>query len=231
MGSAAFQLSVAFFPVQLKHYAFLVWWTWAVCGVCWAYWLLTAPWMKRHLWCRGTASQPAISPVVRLPSVAGWNKPTHNVQCVGFKVFRNDDFVVATLGFQNAPTGKPLGKFQSPRLRVIYYDHLTGAELADMCPTVWWNDSGDTPTDIGVRAQYALVASFFKQIPKWTASESNEPSEDFDAWHKLNSADLPNGEIRVIAMLSGAHDLRVPPVEGVLTLHGDGNASFIKTSS
>jgi hypothetical protein len=164
------------------------------------------------------------------PVYSGWTKPAHNVQCIGFKLFHDYDFVTATLGFQNVPTGKPLGKFERPRLRVIYYDHLTGEELADMCPAVWWNDSGDKPIEIGVKEQYALIASFFKTDSKWTACESNEPSEDFDAWHQLNSIELPTGDIRIIATLS-SDSLRINPVEGVLTLEKDGNASFTEMKS
>ena len=173
----------------------------------------------------GVPASPAVPP----ESITdGWTKPPHNVQCVGFTVFMNDDFITATLGFQNVPTGKLLGKFEMPRLRVIYYDHQTGEELADRCPIVWWSDSGDPPAEIGVREQYAEIASFFKEELKWSAHQSNEPSEDFDSWHQLNSVELPAGDIRIIARLSGARSLRIPPVEGILTLRENGDASFVR---
>jgi len=62
-------------------------------------------------------------------------KPQHNVQCVGFKAISDDPiFTIAALIFRNVPTGKLLGKFTAPRLRVIYYDNSTGLEIANMCP-------------------------------------------------------------------------------------------------
>lgn len=175
---------------------------------------------------------PLFATATTLPIQSGWTKPPHNVQYVGFEVFVDDDFVTATLCFQNVPIpGKLLGKFEWPRLRVIFYDHSTGEELADMCPIVWRSDSGDPPTEIGVKKQYAEVASFFKGTLKWTAHELNEPSEDFDSWHKLNSVDLPAKDVRIIATLSGINKLRVPPVEGVLTLGEGGHATFDESHS
>jgi hypothetical protein len=155
-------------------------------------------------------------------------KPPHNVQCTGFTVFTNDDFITATLCFQNVPNGKLLGKFEMPRLRVIYYDKPTGEELADVYPTEWWSDSGDTPTDIGAQEQYALVASFFREHGTWKALEIDE--DDLDLSPRLNSVQLPAGDLHIIASLSGTNKLWIPPVEGVLTLGEDGSASFQRTS-
>ncbi len=160
---------------------------------------------------------------------SGLDKPQHNVQCTGFKVFTDDDFIIAALCFRNVPNGKLLGKFGLPRLRVIYYKQSTGEEIADKCPIVWQSESGNNPIEIDATEQYAKVASFFKGTRKWTATELNEPSEDFDSWHQLNSIDLPAGGVHVIARLAGAYKLHVPPVEGILTLGEDGSASFKPT--
>jgi hypothetical protein len=152
-------------------------------------------------------------------------KPTHNVQCVGFKVISSDPFTIAAMRFQNVPTGKLMGKFERPRLRVVYYEQPTGQEIADMCPIPWW-DEKDGITDISADGRDADIASYFEG--KWTVNEENEPAEDFDSWHKLNSVEVPAGDIRIIATLSGAYNLRIPPVTGVLTLEENGNASFVQ---
>lgn len=156
-------------------------------------------------------------------------KPEHNVQCVGFRVLVDDPFAIAVLSFQNVPTpGKLMGKFEYPRLRVVYYEHLTGQEIADMCPLQWWDSEKDRPAEINARESHAVIATCFQG--KWQASEINEPSEDFDNWHKLHSIDLPPGDFRIIARLSGAFNLSIAPVTGVLTLSEDGTASFQRMS-
>ena len=49
-----------------------------------------------------------------MPPPTGWTKPPHNVQCVGFKLLKDDDFITATLCFRNVPTGKLLGICPNP---------------------------------------------------------------------------------------------------------------------
>jgi hypothetical protein len=167
-------------------------------------------------------NSPPIHPVPLLNSA---DKPQHNVQCTGFKVFMDDNFITATLSFRNVPNGKLLGKFQMPYLRVIYYDLSTGEEVADMCRTEWWNEEGNPPAEIGSQEQYAVVASCFKGDKIWDALEL---VEDEAVGMKLHSVKLPVHELHIVASLS-AYPLRIPPVEGILTLGEDGSASFKPT--
>jgi hypothetical protein len=159
-------------------------------------------------------------------------KPQHNVQCIGFKFITEADFPLsmATLCFQNVPTpGKLMGKFEYPRLRVIYYANSTGQEIAEMCPLQWYgNENG--PNEITAEVSHAEIATFLTAADVWRLFEVNEPSEDFDDWHKLHFIEVPAGEYRIIAMLSGSYGLNIPDVTGVLTLGEDGTASFQRAS-
>jgi hypothetical protein len=122
------------------------------------------------------------------PSQGRLVKPQHNVQCVGFKVISSDPFTISALCFQNVPTGKLMGKFEGPRLRVIYYEHSTGQEITDLCPLQWW-DKKDGITDISAEGRDADIASYFEG--KWTASETY--SDENTLQSRLHSVDLPNG--------------------------------------
>jgi len=151
-------------------------------------------------------------------------KPKHNVQCIGFKVISDDPFAIAALCFQNVPIpGGLIGKFEWPRLRVVYYENSTGQEIADLCPLQWWG-SDDRPIEINANGSHAVIASYFEG--EWKAYEVNEPSDDFGAWNKLHSVDLLAGEFRIIATLSGVYNLGIAPLKGLLTLGKDGTASF-----
>jgi hypothetical protein len=151
-------------------------------------------------------------------------KPQHNVRCVGFKYIDSDPFKIAALRFQNVPTGKPIGKFEWPRLRVIFYQNSTGQEVADMCPIEWW-DEKDGVTDISAEGRDADVASFFEG--KWTASETY--SDENTLQIRLHSEELPFGEIRITAILTGGFgNLQIPHITGVLILGEDGTASFVR---
>jgi len=154
-------------------------------------------------------------------------KPKHNIQCVGFKLIKSEPFVIAALCFQNVPTpGKLMGKFEWPRLRVIYYEHSTGQEIADMAPIQWW-DKKDGIIDISAEGRDADIASYFEG--KWTASEIY--SDENTLQSRLHSEDLPNGEIRINALLSGEYNNQpVAQVTGILTLGEDGTASFQRTT-
>lgn len=176
----------------------------------------------------------AVRPSLPAPPVeSAIVKPRHNVQCVGFKAISDDPFTIAALIFRNVPNGKLLGKFTAPSLRVIYYDNSTGLEIADMCPTQWWNSEGENgPREIDANEHYADVASFFEGKGEWRAYELNEPlGDELYSQIELNSVELPAGEYRIIAMLSGEYrNLSIPQVTGVLTLGEDGTASFQRTS-
>lgn len=154
-------------------------------------------------------------------------KPQHNVQFTGFVMFADDDFITATIAFRNVPNGKLLGKFEMPRLRVIYYNLLTGEEIADMSPVQWHNDSGDTPIDIGSQEQSAVVGSFFKEHGIWKAVEL--VNDDWSLDLKIHSVELPAMSLHIIASLSGGNKLQIPDIEGILTLGEDGTASFLPT--
>jgi hypothetical protein len=146
----------------------------------------------------------------------------HNVQFTGFVPFDDDDFVTATLSFRNVPNGKLLGKFERPRLRVIYYNQSTGEEIADMSPAEWWNGSGIV-SDIGSQEECAVVASFTKGLKMWRAVELYENES---TGLSLRSEQLPTGEIHIVASLIGANDVHVPTIRGTLTLSEDGSVSF-----
>jgi hypothetical protein len=151
-------------------------------------------------------------------------KPQHNVQCVGFKWIDGEPFKIAALRFQNVPTGKPIGKFEWPRLRAIFYQNSTGQEIVDMCPIQWW-DEKDGVTDISADGRDADIASYFEG--KWTASETYSDEDTLQT--RVHSEELPPGEIWIKAILTGEYgNLCVPHVTGVLTLSEDGRASFIR---
>lgn len=160
------------------------------------------------------------------------SKPEHNVQCIGFRHFEDDSdlFPSAELIFKNVPTGELLGKFMWPRLRVIYYDNSTGIEIADMCPLVWRMKSGNAPNEIGTEESYAQLAT---QVPfvGWRAFEINEDADEFGERNELNPVELPTGELRIVATLSGGYKASIKSVTGVLTLGEDGTASFSKMGS
>jgi hypothetical protein len=65
----------------------------------------------------------------------------------------------------------------------------------------------------------------------WRLFEVNEPSEDFDDRHRLRHIEVPAGEYRIIARLSGSYDpqLQIKTVFGILKLREDGTASFQRT--
>jgi hypothetical protein len=166
---------------------------------------------------------PLPVPLIAQSNHGDWTKPRHNVQYIEFHRFTNDDFVHATLCFQNVPNGKLLGKFENPHLKVTYYNKSTGEEIADFDQTDWWSESGDVPANIGAEKRYAMVASFFMGHRTWAATELYK--DDLDWSLKSHSVQLPVGDIHIIASLSGAHDPRIPRVEGILTLGENGAAS------
>jgi hypothetical protein len=160
-------------------------------------------------------------------------KPQHNVKFVEFKQLTDEHFRSATLLFRNLPNGKLLGKFSSPRLRVIYYDHSTGQELDDFYSVGWW-DEQEGINAISAEGRNAIVASFFD---KWRVGGEDNPlsskffGDDDRPWDGRRSIELPFGKIRIVATLFGNYvDSPVVTVSGVLTLGTDGSASFSKAS-
>jgi hypothetical protein len=152
------------------------------------------------------------------PSQAHLVKPQHNVQYVEFKSIHSDPFFIAALCFQNVPTGRPMGKFESPRLRVIYYEHSTGQEIADLSPIAWW-DSRDGITDISAEGRDADIASHFEG--KWEASETYSDENTLES--RLHSVALPFGEVRIVAYLFGNYEESpAVTVRGILTLGEEG---------
>jgi hypothetical protein len=172
----------------------------------------------------GQLSLPAPAPQSTLV------KPKHNVEWVGFTLFTNDDFITATFCFRNVPNGKLLGKFEMPRLRVLYYDHSTGEEIADIFPTEWWSESGHIPPEIGTQERYALVGLFFRGDGTWKAVQFDD-SDDLDSMYKVHPVELHAGAFHIKASLSGTNNVRIMPVEGILTLGEDGTASFQRLSN
>jgi hypothetical protein len=173
--------------------------------------------------------------LVTLPAPAQGRlvKPPHNVQFAGFNLLHWEAFGLACLHFQNAPTaGKLLGKFNHPRLRVIYYEHSTGQEIDDFY-SVPWHDKDEGIEDISAAGRDAQIAWFFD---KWKAIEGSERpltslsfDEDNIPADEPRSIDLPSGKIRIVAILSGNYvDSPVLTVTGILTLGDNGSASFSK---
>ncbi|MGA3371792.1 MAG: hypothetical protein ABSC48_08540 [Terracidiphilus sp.] len=154
-------------------------------------------------------------------------KPPHNVQYVEFRIIESEPFVIAALRFQNVPIpGKVMGKFEWPRLRAIFYENSTGQEIADLSSIQWW-DEKDGITDINAEGRDADIASYFEG--KWTASETY--SDENTLQTRLHSVELPFGDTRIIAALSGGYSNSPDvTVTGVLTLGKDGTASFQRTS-
>ena len=150
------------------------------------------------------------------------DKAEHNVQCVGFKRCSDDDFVFATLRFQNVPKqGKLIGKFESPSLRVIYYEASTGQEIADI-KSLQWLESEYGPREVNASESYAILASYLQGT--WKASEIYR--DCVYETRMIHSIDLPATDFRIIARLSGSNQMNIPDVHGVLTLGEDGTASF-----
>lgn len=238
MCSTAFQISVALYPDQLQHYAFLVKWVWIACGLCWMIWLLSHPWMQQHLWhCH------ASPPPVRQPNQAHAvvpKAPSHNVRFVGFRRIQIDpdfpDLTLATLCFENALIpGKPVVDFHFARLQVNYSDFSTEEMIAEAF-LARWHDSPHAPIDISAgRKQCAIIASCISS--KWATDSLIDtpinPALEYDfggSEYKHESVPLPLGRIKIKATLIGTHNLSIPPVEGILTLGADGSASFLNTS-
>jgi len=161
------------------------------------------------------------------------DKPQHNVQYSGFEVSGFDDESIsqAYLLFQNLRMSPDqlLGKFEWPRLRFIYYDNSTGQEIADLVPLLW-SDSENGPPEITATGSNALIASYYGA--KWHACEIIEPTEDYAPRNKYHWIDLPVGEVRIDAHLSGNYgNSPSVTVNGLLTLRQDGTASFQRTSN
>lgn len=160
-------------------------------------------------------------------------KPQHNVQCVGFELISDGPLSIASLCFQNVSMpGRLMGRFEHPRLRVIYYAASTGQEIADMCPLQWYGTE-DRPSEINAAVSHAQIATFLAVAEVWRLFEVNQPSDEFDDSPKLRYLEVPAGEYRIVATLSGSYDphLQVKPVFGVLTLKEDGTASFHRTDN
>jgi len=160
-------------------------------------------------------------------------KAQHNVQCVGFRFISEEHVPLsyAALCFQNVPTlGKLMGKFEYPCLRVVYYENSTGQEIADLCPLQWY-ESENLPSEITADVSYAEIATFLVASSVWRLFEVNERSiDDLDYRDKFRFREVPAGEYRIIAILSGSPKLHISPVTGILTLGKDGTASFQRTT-
>lgn len=152
----------------------------------------------------------------------GLDKAQHSVQCIGFKPIHTDDFEIAALCFQNVSRrGELIGKFESPNLRVIYYEAATGQEIADIAQVPWWNCEYG-PGEINADESYAELASY--SDGNWKASEIYR--DCVYETRMVHSIDLPAADFRIIAKLSGSNQMNIPDVHGVLTLGEDGTASF-----
>ena len=233
MASVAFQFSVALYPDQLHHYAFLVPWIWVASGLCWAGWFFTHPWVKSHLSRphQGSASTVSI-PASSVPIAP--EGPRDIVRFVGFET-QGEEPTGALLSFQLDPiTGEPVKNLSGARLRVTYLRKSDGKIIAEVFPAVWW-DSGKGAANIGFTAQRAMIASYFQG--KWTANEVVEipmyldsEIEEADSLSRTEykPTELPIGEIKIIATIIGRRNIPYPMVKGILTLGEDGSASFVQ---
>ena len=162
----------------------------------------------------------------------------HNIQFVGFKLIQIDpglpDLALAALCFENILIpGKSLGNFRLAELRVVYRDFTTGEVIATAYPAKW-HDSPDAPIDICAdEKRCAIIASSLGS--KWATDSLIEVTINPELQYgpggteyKRESVPLQLGRIKVKATLIGAHNLSIPPVEGILTLGEDGNASFVE---
>ena len=234
MGSAGFQLSVALYPNQLQHYAFLVKWVWLVCGLCWLMWLLSHPWMQKHIWACNVSSTAAVPPVAATLKLSS---PLHNVQFLGFLKIQIDpdlpELALATLCFENVLIpGESIANFRFARLRVNYSDFSTGEIVATVFPARWHN-SPDIPIDIlAGEKKCAVIASCIGS--KWTTDSlilvPVSPDLEYGfggSEYRRERVTLPIGRIKIEATLIGERNLSILPVTGVLTLGESGTASFL----
>lgn len=234
MGSVAFQLSVALWPNHLQQCAFLVKWVWIGCGLFWLAWLLSHPWMRRHVYARAAIFPSSQFPVMPLPEPHR-GKPTHNVQFVGFKHIIPDPklpgLAFAALCFRNIEIpNQTLGEFRSARLRVDYYQESTGEEITSVFPVRWFDL--DTPAiSIGVIMRCAVIAScigndwatdYWAEVPINPALEHGFGGTEY----KRAYSTLPLGRIKIAATLFGEQYLSIPRIEGILTLGEEGVAAF-----
>jgi len=241
MGSIAFQVSVAVWPNQFQYYAFLVKWVWIVCGLSWTAWLLSHPWVRKHVYARAAILPPTQSAVTLDPvphPAARSKEPAHNVQFVGFKLFDfGSDLPGLALGlfcFENVLIpGKPIENFRFARLRVAYRDLSTGEVIAESFPAKW-HGSPDAPIDIlGGEKKCAVIASCIGS--KWTTDSLREEPVNPRLSYGLGGTEytrecfpLPLGRMKIEATLTGERNLSISPVSGVLTLGEIGSASFAR---
>lgn len=235
MASVAFQFSVAFYPEQLRDYAFLLPYLWAASILCWAAWIVTHPWVKTHVWhLQHPAMNVASASVLSVPNDAAERE--NSVQYVGFET-QGDEPTGALLCFQLVLVpGEPVKDFPDAHLKIDYYQKTDEKIIAEVFPAVWW-DSGKGTVDIGHRKQRAMIASYFQG--KWTANEVVEipmyldsEIEEADSLSKteFKATELPFGEIKIIATIIGRRNLSLRAVSGILTLGKDGSASFARAS-
>jgi len=123
-----------------------------------------------------------------------------------FKQLDGEHFRAATLVFRNVPNGKLLGKFSSPRLRVIYYDYATGQEIDDFYSVGWWDEEEEDIDDINAEGRNAIIAAFFDE---WRVGGEDSPvaSLSFENEYRPQDRGLslvpPFGKIRIVATFFG----------------------------
>ena len=228
MGSAAFQISVALYPVQLQHGAFLVKWIWIICGTCWTIWLLSHPWMRRHLWNRALLSpSPIALPKVDILPLSAPEKPKCTVQCIGVIAGEKG----AKIGFVNVEIPcQEVANFRKARVKVRYLLAASDEEIATVFPARWIDSDEDT-VSVEFVPRYAVLAVYIGN--RWHGVETVEiftPQSEIESYFRRELIPLPSGVLRIEATLIGERNLSLKPFTGVLTLNESGDASFLQDS-
>jgi hypothetical protein len=232
MGSVAFQLSVAIWPNQFQHYAFLVKWVWIGCGLFWLAWLLSHPWIRRHVYARAAIFPPSQSPVMPLPTpqpstAAKPSRLTHKVKCVG--VIAGEK--AAKIGFVNVEIpDQEVGNFRKARLKIRYILAASGEEVATVFPARWI-DSDEDAVSVEFVPRYAALAVYIGN--RWHGVETVEvftPQSEIESHYSRELRPLPSTQLKIEATLIGERNLSLKPFTGVLTLNESGNASFLQDS-
>lgn len=149
----------------------------------------------------------------------------HNVHFMGVEI--TDRAVTAI--FKNMPVpGEEVGEFRNARLVVEYRFWDSGEEWLTI-GAARWSAPNDSRASIEFVPQHAFLASFYEKsgwralIPfTWDSRDDEESTPE----ERRDGIRLPNGKYRIRATLIGEHNTSLVPVEGMLILNDDGDATW-----
>jgi len=152
------------------------------------------------------------------------SRPNHNVQCLGVTAGEK----AAQIGFRNAEIpNQEIGNFHSARLRIRYtLAESPENEVALVYPARWIGSDEDR-ISIGFVPQFAVIAVYVGE--QWHGVSTVEvftPQSEIESYYRRELTPLPNAQLRIEATLIGDDNLSLVPFTGILTLGGNGVASF-----